>query len=66
MLNLPWWGWVLVVLAALSGASLGYLSWASARAPMDSDLWEGGDAGTRRLTFDERLYGPTVERRCPR
>jgi hypothetical protein len=60
MPNLSWWEWLAAGALAFAGLcllSLGYLAWAFKRAPMDTDLWEGGDPNTRWLTSDERTDG---------
>lgn len=49
--------WCLIVWAALVLFSLGWLAWACRRAPLDTDLWPGGDPNTLRLTSEERPYG---------
>lgn len=61
-MNVPWWGWFAIALVCCPVVLLSYLWWASQRVPMDTDLWVGGNPGTRWLTAEERSYGASDRR----
>ncbi|MBG6089965.1 hypothetical protein [Actinomadura viridis] len=49
MTNLPMWAYPVIAVVCFPLMLLTYLAWASRRARMDSDLWEGGDPSTPPL-----------------